>query len=87
MAKSMGLTWAQHGIRANNIAAGMTETRMTSFMKDIPDFNDPIIDRTPLKRWGSPEDMASAVLFLSSEQASFITGQTLTLDGGFTLGV
>ena len=87
MAKSMGLTWAQHGIRANNIAAGMTVTRMTSFMKDMPEFNDPIIERTPLKRWGSPEDMAGAVLFLCSEQASFITGQTLTLDGGYTLGV
>ncbi len=87
MAKSMGLTWAEHGIRANNIAAGMTETRMTSFLKDMPDFNDPIIARTPLKRWGIPEDMAGAVLFLCSEQASFITGQTLTLDGGYTLGV
>ncbi len=65
----------------------MTGTRMTGFMKDIPEFNNPIIDRTPLKRWGSPEDIAGAVLFLSSEQASFITGQTLILDGGYTLGV
>lgn len=87
MAKSMGLTWAEHGIRANNIAAGLTESRMTSFMKDMPEYNDPIITRTPLKRWGTPEDMAGAVLFLCSAQASFITGQTLTLDGGYTLGV
>lgn len=87
MAKSMGLTWAEHGIRANNIAAGMTESRMTSFMKGMPEFNDPIIERTPLKRWGNPSDMAAAVLFLCSEQASFITGQTLVLDGGYTLGV
>ena len=87
MAKSMGLTWAEHGIRANTIAAGMTDTRMTGFLKDIPDFNDPIIKRTPLKRWGTPEDMAGAVLFLCSEQASFITGQTLVIDGGYTLGV
>ena len=87
MAKSMGLTWAEHSIRTNCIAAGMTETRMTSFMKDMPEYNDPIIQRTPLKRWGTPEDMAGAVLFLSSAQASFITGQTLTLDGGYTLGV
>lgn len=87
MAKSMGLTWAGHGIRANTIAAGMTDTRMTGFLKDIPDFNDPIIKRTPLKRWGLPEDMAGAVLFLCSEQASFITGQTLVIDGGYTLGV
>ncbi|CAH0991187.1 Gluconate 5-dehydrogenase [Sinobacterium norvegicum] len=87
MAKSMGLTWAEHGIRANNVAAGMTETRMTGFMKNMPEFNDPIIEKTPLKRWGSPEDIAGAVLFLCSEQASFITGQTLTVDGGYTLGV
>jgi len=87
MAKSMGLTWAQHGIRVNNIAAGMIETRMTGMMKDIPAFNQPIIDRTPMKRWGTPEDMTGAVLFLCSEQASFITGQTLVLDGGYTLGV
>ncbi len=56
-------------------------------MKDMPEYNDPIITRTPLKRWGTPEDMAGAVLFLCSAQASFITGQTLTLDGGYTLGV
>ena len=87
MAKSLGLSWAEHGIRANNVAAGMTESRMTSFMKDLPEFNDPIIERTPLKRWGKPEDIAAAVLFLCSEQASFITGQTLILDGGYTLGV
>ena len=87
MAKSLGLSWAEHGIRANNIAAGMTESRMTSFMKDIPEFNDPIIERTPLKRWGKPDDIAAAVLFLCSAQASFITGQTLILDGGYTLGV
>ncbi|MEH6634476.1 MAG: SDR family oxidoreductase [Halioglobus sp.] len=87
MAKSLGLTWAEHGIRANNIAAGMTETRMTSFIKDMPEYNDPILAHTPLKRWGKPDDMAGAVLFLCSAQASFITGQTLTLDGGYTLAV
>jgi len=87
MAKSMGLTWAQHGIRANNIAAGLTVTRMTGVMQDIPEFNQPVIDRTPMKRWGTPEDMAGAVLFLCSEQAGFITGQTLIIDGGYTLGV
>ena len=87
MAKSMGLTWAEHGIRANNVAAGLTETRMTRMLKDVPDFNDPIIKRTPLKRWGLPEDIAGAVLYLCTEQSSFMTGQTLTLDGGYTLGV
>lgn len=87
MAKSMGLTWAAKGIRANAIAAGLTETRMTQAMKEIPDVNDRIIERTPLKRWGKPEDIASSALFLCSAEASFITGQTLLVDGGYTLGV
>ncbi len=87
MAKSMGLTWAEHGIRANCVAAGLTESRMTNPMKDMPEYSQPIIDRTPLKRWGQPEDIAGAVLFLSSQHASFITGQTIIVDGGYTLGV
>jgi len=83
----VGLTWARHGIRANAIAAGLTDTRMTGFMKDIPEMNQPIIDRTPLQRWGQPADIAGAALYLCSEQASFVTGQTLIVDGGYTLGV
>lgn len=87
MAKSFSLTWADHGIRANNIAAGMIESRMTSGLKDIPEYNDEVIRNTPLKRWGKPEDVAAAVLFLCSEQAAFITGQTLVCDGGRTIWV
>ena len=87
LAKTLGLSWAKHGIRANNVAAGMTVTRMTAAMQDIPQMNEPILQRTPMGRWGTPADIAGAVLFLCSEQASFITGQTLTIDGGYTLGV
>jgi len=82
MTRAMGLTWAQYGIRANNVAAGMIETRMTRGMKDIPDYNEKILAETPLRRWGQPDDIVGAVLFLCSEQASFITGQTLIVDGG-----
>lgn len=87
LAKTLGLSWAKHGIRANNVAAGMTATRMTAAMQGIPEMNEPVLQRTPLGRWGTPADIAGAVLFLCSEQASFITGQTLTIDGGYTLGV
>ncbi|MBN7797624.1 SDR family NAD(P)-dependent oxidoreductase [Parahaliea mediterranea] len=87
MAKSMGLTWADRGIRANAIAAGMTESRMTRPVKDMPEMDRAVIERTPLGRWGQPEDMAGAALYLCSEQAGFITGQTLVVDGGYTLAV
>tara|TARA_R110002124_G_scaffold68091_7_gene184647 strand:+ start:6542 stop:7300 length:759 start_codon:yes stop_codon:yes gene_type:complete len=87
MAKSLGLAWAQHGIRANCIAAGMTESRMMRSLLDDVDTNAQIIERTPLKRWGTPADVAAAALFLCSRQASFVTGQTLVVDGGYTLGI
>lgn len=85
LAKTMALTWAEHGVRANNVAAGMTATPMNSSILDSPEDIDSVIQNTPLKRWGSPDDMAAAVLFLCSKQASFITGQTLISDGGITI--
>jgi 3-oxoacyl-[acyl-carrier protein] reductase len=85
LAKSQCMKWAPDGIRSNAVAAGMTETRMTSIMKDIPEMNEPIIARTPMKRWGTPDEIASCVLFLSSTAASFINGQTVLVDGGYSI--
>ena len=87
LAKSLGLSWAKHGIRANAVAPGMVATRMTRHMQDMPEYNDAIVARTPLQRWGVPDDVNGAVLFLCSAQAAFITGQTLIVDGGYTLSV
>jgi NAD(P)-dependent dehydrogenase (short-subunit alcohol dehydrogenase family) len=87
MAQTMGLSWARHGIRANAIAPGYIESRLTAPMQAMPEINDPIVARTPMQRWGTPADIAGAALFLCSEQAAFITGQTLVIDGGYTLGV
>ncbi len=85
LAKTLGVSWAKHGIRANAIAAGMIDTRMTAIMQTIPEMNEPVLARTPLKRWGTPDDIAAAALFLTSQQASFITGQTLIVDGGYSV--
>ena len=85
LSKTLSINWAPENIRVNAIAAGFIETRMTSMMKDIPEMNDPILARTPLKRWGTPADIAGAALFLASEQASFITGETIIVDGGYTI--
>ena len=87
MARALGLNWAEKGIRVNNVAAGMIETRMTGYARDMPEENEKIIASTPAARWGQPADIAATVLFLCSEQASFITGQTILVDGGKSLPV
>ncbi len=85
LTKTLAMSWARDGIRANAIAAGMIDTRMTHFLKDMPEMIEPFMARTPLKRWGLPADIANTALFLASANASFITGQTLLVDGGYSI--
>lgn len=85
LAKTLATEWADQGIRVNNVAAGHVITRMTGHMPDDPEASDPILQRTPLRRWGQPEEIADAVLFLASSGASFITGETLVVDGGYSV--
>jgi len=85
LTRAMAVTWANQGIRANAIAAGMVNTRMTAVVQSIPEMNEPVLARTPMGRWAEPSEIADAALFLASDQARFITGQTLTVDGGFSV--
>ncbi len=88
MMKTLGMSWGKLGIRANAVAAGLTRTGLTSFVLDnMQDMVDETLARQGIKRPGTPEDIASAVLFLTSPAASWITGQTLPVDGGFTTGM
>ncbi len=82
MTKNLAVAWARDRIRVNCVAPGLIETNMTAVMKGIEALEKPQIDRTPQGRWGTPEDVAEAVIFLSSDGASYITGQVLTIDGG-----
>ncbi len=86
--KTLAVSWGTDGIRANAVAAGLTRSNLTAFtfehMQDMVDAN---IARQGIKRAGEPEDIAAAVLFLTSPSASWITGQTLPVDGGFTAGM
>lgn len=81
MSRTMAAEWGQHGIRVNAVAAGTVKTPRAG-QGDVQE----VAQRIPLQRRGEPADIANAVLFLLSEKASYITGQTLTVDGGSTLG-
>jgi 3-oxoacyl-[acyl-carrier protein] reductase len=82
MSRTMAAEWGQYGIRVNAVAPGTVKTPRAG-QSDLEEATQKI----PLQRRGEPEDIANAVLFLLSDRANYITGQTLTVDGGATLGV
>jgi 3-oxoacyl-[acyl-carrier protein] reductase len=85
MTKNLAAAWVRDGIRVNAVAPGLIESNMTALMQGVPALEKPHLDRTPMGRWGTPEDVAPAVLFLASSAARFITGQTLPVDGGYSI--
>lgn len=85
LTKTLAIHWGKQNIRVNAVAAGLTASRMTATTIANPDWSAPTLARTPLGRLGEPRDIAGAVLFLTSPAASWITGQTLPVDGGYTV--
>jgi NAD(P)-dependent dehydrogenase (short-subunit alcohol dehydrogenase family) len=85
LTKSLAIAYADDGILVNAIAPGWIATPLTQALQDDPVRSRVILDRTPLKRWGTPADVASPVLFLASDAARFITGTVLPVDGGYLI--
>lgn len=83
--RALAVAAAERGVRVNSVAPGFVRTALTSDALDA--VGDWIADRTPLGRLAEPVDVADAVLFLLGEEARFITGQALVVDGGLTLGL
>ena len=84
LTKSAAIQYAGEGIRANSVHPGFIETAMTAAMRADPDRNQKLLSATPLGRLGEPDDVANGVLFLASDESSFMTGSELVIDGGWT---
>jgi NAD(P)-dependent dehydrogenase (short-subunit alcohol dehydrogenase family) len=85
LTKSLAIAFAADGIRVNALAPGWIATPLTEALQRDPARSAPILARTPLARWGTPEDVAGAALFLASPAAAFITGVILPVDGGYLI--
>ena len=83
LTKALAAAYAKEGIRVNAIAPGWIRTAITQPVYSDPVRSKPILDRTPLGRWGEPTDIAGPALFLCSPAAAFITGVVLPIDGGY----
>ena len=83
--KSLAIAWAPVGIRVNAVAPGFVVTEQSARAREDAAFTAAVEARTPLKRWGQPQDIAGAVMFLASDQSAFMTGATVAVDGGYSV--
>ena len=85
LTRTLGEAWAENGIRVNGIAPGLVDTKLTKVTTANPNRLEGAVKQIPLRRLGTPADMAGAALFLASPLSSYIVGQTIVVDGGLIL--
>jgi gluconate 5-dehydrogenase len=83
---SLADDWGKFGITVNCLAPGWFKTEQTRALYEDQSWVDYLVDRIPLKRPGAPHDLDGAIVFLASDAAGYLTGQTLLIDGGITTG-
>jgi NAD(P)-dependent dehydrogenase (short-subunit alcohol dehydrogenase family) len=84
LTRSLAMEWATQGIRVNAVVPGYFETDMTQALRGHDKWRQFLLDRIPMDRFGEPGEAVSVVLFLASGAASFVTGSSFTVDGGWT---
>ena len=87
LTKGMATDWARYGLQCNAIAPGYFETPLNQALLDDPAFNKWLEARTPAGRWGKPDELIGACIFLASDASSFVNGHTLYVDGGITVSL
>jgi len=85
LTRNLAERWAGHGIRVNAVAPGVIDTPMTAPMQGIPELLDPQLAHIPMGRFGTAEEVAAVALFLCTEQASYVTGHPVVVDGGYAI--
>jgi NAD(P)-dependent dehydrogenase (short-subunit alcohol dehydrogenase family) len=84
LTRGLAVEYASFGIRVNAVAPGFVETALTSRVLRNPGIQKALLESTPMRRFGLPEEIANAVVFLASDEASYITGSVLAVDGGMS---
>ena len=84
LTKTLAVEWAQYGINVNAIGPGYIATDLTAPLQADAEFSRWVLSKTPLGRWGRPEDLVGTAVLLASKAGDFITGQIFYVDGGWT---
>ena len=87
MDSSMGMEWGDHGIRVNAIAPGYFRTALTDVFYQSDDWQQAMLGKIPMGRFGRLEDLVGVSIFLASEASAYITGQMIAIDGGYLASI
>lgn len=88
LTKALAAAWAQYGILVNAVLPGWIDTTLTEQLRrDVPTIDDTVRTRTPLRRWGRPDDLGGIAVFLASAAAGFVTGAAIPVDGGYSCSI
>lgn len=87
LTRALAVEYASFGIRVNTVSPGFIETALTTRMRRNPHVNKALMERTPLRRFGTPDEVANVILFLASDDAAYVSGADIIVDGGTTAGV
>ena len=84
MTRSLSLELAAHGVTVNNLCPGPFATEINTPLLEDPEVNARVVSKIPMARWGRPAELGPVAIFLASDASSFMTGASLTIDGGYT---